>query len=152
MIRCTYLHRELMLRLDARRITEKFYLLKEKGMFSWKAYKKHKENIQKSFDTLRHAVARYKDRRIKAGYFYMCKNRNFHLVFVMSPLYIMPRKDALKKIRRILQKREAYNSTTKETTLGINVSNSIRCRVPIAIQVWLLYLFVIVVACSIIFL
>lgn len=43
MIRCTYLYREVMLRLNARRITEEYYCLKEKGMFAWEAYGKHKE-------------------------------------------------------------------------------------------------------------
>lgn len=84
MIKYTYLHRELMLRLDGRRITEKFNRPKEKGMFNWKAYKKHRESIRKSYDTLHHALARYKDRHIKAGYFYMCRHRSLHLVFVMS--------------------------------------------------------------------
>lgn len=51
----TYLYRELMLRLNATKITEKFYIWKEKGMFNWKAYGKHKESIWKSFDILRHA-------------------------------------------------------------------------------------------------
>jgi hypothetical protein len=67
----------------------------------------------------------------------MCKNRRLHLVFVMNPLYTMPRKEALKKIRRILEKRESYNPSSNKTTLGTHVSNLSRC-------LWLLYLFVIV--------
>ena len=145
MIKCTYLYRELMLRLNARKITETYYIWKEKGMFNWKAYRKHIESIWKSFDILRHALARYKDRRIKAGYFYMCKNRRLHLVFVMSPLYIMPRKEALKKIRRILQRREAYDPTHNKTTRGTHVSSSKNIGGHIRMQLLLLYLFTIVI-------
>jgi hypothetical protein len=50
MTKKTYLYRELMLRLNATKIIEKFYIWKEKGMFNWKAYGKHKESIWKSFD------------------------------------------------------------------------------------------------------
>jgi hypothetical protein len=144
MIRQTYLYRELMLRLNARKITDTYFCSKEKGLFNWKAYKKHKESIQKSFDILRRALARYKQRRIRAGYFYMCKNRSLHSVFVMSPLYIMPRKEALMKIKQTLQKREAYSSTSNKTTTGTHLSN-------LAGHLWLRYIFVIVIACIIIF-
>lgn len=47
MIKCTYLYRELMLRLKARKITYNFYRLREKGMLNWRAYGKHRESIQK---------------------------------------------------------------------------------------------------------
>ncbi|CAN6297783.1 unnamed protein product [Urochloa humidicola] len=127
-------------------------------MFNWKAYLKQKESIIKLFDTLRHALARYKDRRIRAGYFYMCKHQSLDLVFVMSPLYTMLRKEALKKIRYILQKREVYGPTRNKTTLGTRVSDMARriARVPenirgrILMQVWLLYLLVIAIACAIV--
>lgn len=144
MIKYTYLYRELMLRLDARKITEKFYRWKEKGMFDWKAYQKHRESFRKLFGALRHALARYRDRRIKAGYFYMCKHRSLHLVFVMSPLYTMPRKEALMKIRQILHMREAYDPTRNKITLGAHVWN-------LAQRLCLLYFFVIIMACIIIF-
>lgn len=41
----------------------------------------------------------------------------------MSPLYIIPRKEALKKIRRILKQREAYEPTYNKITLGTYVSS-----------------------------
>lgn len=37
----------------------------------------------------------------------MCKHRSLHLVFVMSPFYTLRRKEAQKKIRQILRRREA---------------------------------------------
>ncbi|KAK3141142.1 hypothetical protein QOZ80_4BG0330070 [Eleusine coracana subsp. coracana] len=75
MVKCTYLYHELMLRLDARKATEMYIILKEKGMFSWPAYKEHRESIQKSFAILRHALGRYKDRGVKAGFFqYACSS------------------------------------------------------------------------------
>ena len=75
----------------------------------------------------------------------MCKNRSLHLVFVMSPLYIMPRKEALKKIRRILQRREAYDPTHNKTTRGTHVSSSKNIGGHIWMQLLLLYLFTIVI-------
>lgn len=38
MIKYNYLYRELMLRYEARKITDKYFHLKEKGMFDWEAY------------------------------------------------------------------------------------------------------------------
>ncbi|KAF8651639.1 hypothetical protein HU200_063148 [Digitaria exilis] len=121
MVKYNYLYRELLLRYEARKITGIFFLLKEKGMFNWEAYKEHRESIKNSFDILRNALARYKDRRIKAGYFYMCNHQRLHAVYVMSPLYTMPRKEALKKIRRILRMRQAYSHTSKKITLDTRV-------------------------------
>ena len=158
MIKYTYLYRELMLCLDARKITETYYYLEEKGMFSWEAYKEHKDSIQKSFETLRNALARYKYRRIKAGHFYMCTHRSLHLVFVMSPLYTMPRKEALTKIRQIIEKREAYDPTSNKTIIGtpaLNLNRGIGRVLKniggcILIQVWWLNLFAAVIACIIV--
>ncbi|TVU44583.1 hypothetical protein EJB05_04028, partial [Eragrostis curvula] len=108
MVKQTNLYREFMLRLRARKITQEYYDLTKQGLFSWPAYMEHRESIQASFNTLRRALKRYRDRRIKAGFFYMYAHPNLHLVYVMMPLYTMPRQEALKKIRRLLRNREAY--------------------------------------------
>jgi hypothetical protein len=158
MIKQTYLYREWMLRIESRKITEKYYNLEEKGLLGWEAFKENKESIKKSCDIINRAFDRYKDRRIKAGYFYMCKHRTLHAVFVMSPLYIMPRKEALKKIRKILRRRETYVSNN--ATLGTNGhgSNLAKCfsflgnigRRRFIQVVWLIYFFMITVGCIIV--
>ncbi|KAF8660434.1 hypothetical protein HU200_058018 [Digitaria exilis] len=154
MIKYTYLYRELMLRIKARRITHEFYLLREKGMLDWEVYGKHRESIRKSFDSLRSALTRYKERRIKAGYFYMCKHRSLHMVFVMSPLYTMPRKEARKKIKKILQRREAVGPNRNKTTIHTHVSSLAvyfgSVSESIFTKVWLLYLFLVVISCIIV--
>lgn len=158
MIKETYLYRELRLRLDRRKLTAEYLDLKKQGMLSWEAYNEHREDIHKSFGFLRRALATYKDRRIKAGLFYLCKHRRLHKVFIMSPLYTMPRKDALKKIRQILQKREAYASISNNGPLGKHGSNLARCLDLLGnigrrglVQLLLIYLFVLILACVIIF-
>jgi hypothetical protein len=62
MIKQSYLYKELMLRLEGRKITEKYYCLNEKGMFNWKTHGKHKESMRKSFDFLRHTLASERNR------------------------------------------------------------------------------------------
>jgi len=181
MIKQTCLYREVMLRVKASKITAEYFDLKKKGLLSWEAYKEHREDIQKSFGFLRRAIARYKDRRIEAGCFYIRKDPILHKVFVMSPLYTMPRKDALKKIRQILQKREAffsrprraarfslsrksqkkreaYASICNKGPLATHGSNLARCLDLFGnigrrrlVQLLLTYLFVIILACFIIF-
>lgn len=76
----------------------------------------------------------------------------------MSPLYTMPRKDAIKKIRQILQKRDAYASIGNNCALGTHGSNLARClRLlgnigrPGLVQLLLIYLFVLILASVIIF-
>jgi hypothetical protein len=61
-----------------------------------------------SYDTIIRALKRYKDRRIKVGFFYMYANPKYNIVHVMSPLYTLPRQEALKKIRRLRRNRQAY--------------------------------------------
>ncbi|KAG0548145.1 hypothetical protein BDA96_01G141500 [Sorghum bicolor] len=159
MIKETYLYRELRLRLAGRKLSAQYLDLKKKGMLRWEAYKEHREDIRKSFGFLGRALARYKDRRTKAGYFYMCKHRKVHKVFIMSPLYTMPRKGAMKKIRQILQKREAYDSIISNNgPLGTHGSNLARCLDLLGsigrrglVQLLLIYLFVLILACAIIF-
>jgi hypothetical protein len=116
-----------MFRVEARKITDQYVLLKRKGLLSWAAYKEHRESIQASFEFLRLALQRYKDRRLNAGFFYMYANPCKHSVYVMSPLYTMPRKQALKKIRRLLQNGQHYyaraSSNTNSTTLSVQQSN-----------------------------
>ena len=88
----------------------------------------------------------------------MCKNRSLHLVFVMSPLYTMPRKEALTKIRQIIEKREAYDPTSNKTIIGtpaLNLNRGIGRVLKniggcILMQVWWLNLFAAVIACIIV--
>jgi len=160
MIKQTYLYREWILRIDSRKIAEKYYHLEEKGLLGWEAFKENRESIKKSCDIIDRAFDSYKDRRIKAGYFYMCKHRTLHAVFVMSPLYIMPRKEALKKIRKILRRRETYASISNNAILGTNGhgSNLAKCfsflgnigRRRFIQVVWLIYFFMITVGCIIV--
>lgn len=71
MVKGTYLYREFMLRLDVRRLTQQYYDLKEQGLHTWATYDEHKKSIKASFAAIRRSLKRYKDRRIKAGFFYM---------------------------------------------------------------------------------
>lgn len=161
MIKQTNLYREWMLRIDSRKIAEEYYNWELKGMLSWEAFKENRESIKRSSDIIARALHKYKDRRIKAGYFYMCKHRTLHAVIIMSPLYTMPQREALKKIRKILRRREAYASISNNATLGTNGHGSNLAKYFGSLGnigqhrfiqvVWLIYLFVITIACITIF-
>ncbi|KAJ1273515.1 hypothetical protein BS78_06G286600 [Paspalum vaginatum] len=165
MIKCTYLFREVKLRIHARVLTRLYYRLIAKGMCDWEAYQEHQASIKRSFNTLRCILTSYKDRRIKSGYFYICNHKNWqHKVFVMSPLYYMPRKEAPKRVRYLLQRRQAYapppitNNVAPHSTHGsilarfvTSLGNTGGGRLTM-MKVWLIYLFVIVIlACIILF-
>lgn len=123
MVKGTYLYREFMLRLDVRRLTQQYYDLKEQGLHTWAAYDEHKKSIKASFAAIRRSLKRYKDRRIKAGFFYMCTHSTLNLLYVMSPMYTMPQKEALKKIRRILRNRVLCTSKQRKTSWYIKIIN-----------------------------
>jgi hypothetical protein len=68
----------------------------------------------------------------------------------------MPRKEALKKIRQTLKKREAYDPTGNKTSTYVSNLDGPIARVlenlkSTFIQVWLLYVFVVTIACIIAF-
>ncbi|KAJ1272877.1 hypothetical protein BS78_06G236300 [Paspalum vaginatum] len=148
-IKRTNLFREVKLRIRARVLTREYFGLKAKGMHSWEAYEEHRESIKRSFHTIHRALTRYKDRRIESGYFYICKHKNlqYSWVFVMSPLYYMPRKEALKRVRYLLQKRQAY---ARPSITADNLAALAGRR--LTMKIWLIYLFVtIILACIILF-
>lgn len=127
-----------------------YILLKEKGMLNWPAYQEHRESIHKSFAVLRRALARYKRSRIKAGFFYMLAHPRQHSVFVMSPLYAMPREVALKKVRWLRRNRKAFERRSNDTS-GSSKSMVAPGNVG-RMQMFSLYIFVIVLTCMIVYL
>ncbi|TVU16567.1 hypothetical protein EJB05_40138 [Eragrostis curvula] len=48
MVKGTNLYREFRLRLEARKLTEAYNLLKGRGLVSWAAYEEHRESIKGS--------------------------------------------------------------------------------------------------------
>ncbi|KAF8702421.1 hypothetical protein HU200_011982 [Digitaria exilis] len=78
-------------------------------MLSWPAYKENSLCIKRVLNTLRDALRRYKERRLKDGYFYLVPARQQYAMSVRSPLFTMPRKEAMKKIKLLRQKREAVS-------------------------------------------
>ena len=155
-VKSSYLHRECKLRLKARKITQEYILLKQQGLHSWAAYKEHGESIQNLFAVLRRALGRYKARRIEAGFFYMFAHPRQHSLYVMSPLYTLPRKEALKKIKRLRRRREHYVRASSITSLTVQGSNLALGKnigeCSRLIQIFLLYLFVIILAWMIVYL
>ncbi|PUZ49513.1 hypothetical protein GQ55_7G332000 [Panicum hallii var. hallii] len=160
MLKKTYVYRELMLRLRARKITAEYYSLKQRGLFSWAAYQEHRESIQNSFAFLRRALARYTARRIEAGFFYMYAHPHEHSVYVMSPLHTMPRKEALKKVKRLRRRRQHY--AARASSIAITSPSSVQGSNFFAlgnigersrlIQIFSLYSFVIILAWMIVYL
>ncbi|KAJ1297427.1 hypothetical protein BS78_01G375400 [Paspalum vaginatum] len=167
-IKPTYLFREVRLRLEARLLSRQYTSLIAEGMRGWEAYKEHQESFKRSLHAIRRALMRYKDRRIESGYFYICKHKSkqYNRVFVMSPLYYMPRKEALKRVRYLLQRRQAYAPPSRTAdnvaVLGASTHGSILARFVtsfgniggrrLTIKVWLIYLFVtVILACIILF-
>jgi hypothetical protein len=67
-------------------------------------------------------------------------------LYIMRPLYTMSRKQASRKIRHLLQNKEAYAQASMKTS-GSNKNNE-QCRIA---KIMLLYLFVVILALHILF-
>ncbi|KAF8708748.1 hypothetical protein HU200_030134 [Digitaria exilis] len=143
MLKTTSLHRECRLRIDSRTLSQEYYDLREQGMRKWPAYKQERKSFNALFAAIRRALGRYKDHRIKYGSFYILTHPTVNAIYVMSPLYTMPRKQASRRIRHLLRNREAYaQASIIKPSLGQQGST----------KILVLYLFVIILACMLILL
>lgn len=154
MLKTTSLHREFKLRTDSRTLSQEYYDLREQGLGKWPAFKEQRKSFNSLFDALRRALKRYKDHRIKSGSFYIRTHPTLNAIYVMSPLYTMPRKQASRKIRRLLRNREAYaQASISKPSLGQQGSKANNeQRHNRTMKILFLYLFVMILAFMLIFL
>ncbi|KAF8644609.1 hypothetical protein HU200_066392 [Digitaria exilis] len=88
-------------------------------MRKWPAYKQERKSFNALFAAIRRALERYKDHRIKYGSFCILTHPTVNAIYVMSPLYTMPRKQASRRIRHLLRNREAYaQASINKPSLG----------------------------------
>ena len=122
MRRTTSLGREASLRLEMRIKSEYFQRLKRAGVFKCQAFKDNRESINKTIRFLRERLARYKERRLKFGLFYLAPHNERLAVVVVSHLKHMPLKEALRRSRLDLDRRrrilERYNARRQPPALS----------------------------------
>jgi hypothetical protein len=91
-------------------------------VFKWQAYNDNRESINKTIRFLRERLARYKERRLKFGLFYLAPHKERLSVVVVSHLKHMPLKEALRRSRLDLDRRrrilERYNARRQPPALS----------------------------------
>ena len=82
-------------------MSEYVHMLKGMGMSKWEAYKENrKSSINKTIRFLKEQLARYKERRLKFGLFYLAPHTTRMTTVVISDhLNHMPLKEALRRSR-----------------------------------------------------
>uniref|UniRef100_A0ACD5WLT2 Uncharacterized protein n=1 Tax=Avena sativa TaxID=4498 RepID=A0ACD5WLT2_AVESA len=77
-------------------------------MLKWRAYKQHRHTIRSLIKTIVQASKRYKGRRVGAGVFYLVPSdmADYSTVQVRSHVYNMPIKEAMRRCRSELERRE----------------------------------------------
>ncbi|KAF2936595.1 hypothetical protein DAI22_04g314000 [Oryza sativa Japonica Group] len=128
MAKTTSLDREVSLLVQKRIAVVYHNMLKGLAMLTWTVYKKHRRSMNHLIDIINEKLSRYKDRRLKGGFFYLVPNKKTCDITVHSHMYNMPLQEALAKTREELKKREEilvkYNSS--------GTSNSARTIVSFA--------------------
>ncbi|XBI08756.1 hypothetical protein VPH35_136442 [Triticum aestivum] len=105
-LRTTVLGREVALREGMALMTAYFGELKKLGMLRWAYYKEHRDSIKESLAIINRRIKKYKECRLESGLFYLVPNLMTGRVTVRSHLHHMPIKEATRKRRLELQKRE----------------------------------------------
>ena len=106
MAKTTSLDREVSLLVQKRIAVVYHNMLKGLAMLTWTVYKKHRRSMNHLIDIINEKLSRYKDRRLKGGFFYLVPNKKTCDITVHSHMYNMPLQEALAKTREELKKRE----------------------------------------------
>ena len=158
LVKVTSLYREMWLRVQCRKFSDQFCALKDQGLLSWPAYRESCPRILRLLASLHAALRRYKERRLKPGFLYLVPSPYKYAITVHSPLFTTRRRKAMKKIRLLRRKREAYScaSSTSSSVHGSNPSREVvlegNTRARTVLKMTLIYASVIGLAYMIIYL
>uniref|UniRef100_K3ZCY3 Uncharacterized protein n=2 Tax=Setaria italica TaxID=4555 RepID=K3ZCY3_SETIT len=127
MLKTTSLEREVSLDVQMRIMSEYVHRLKGMGTSKWEAYKENKESINNTIRFLREQLARYKDRRLKFGLFYLAPHSTRMDIIVIRHLDHMPLNEAFRRSRLELEKRrcilEKYNASCQQPHASASLSS-----------------------------